>query len=130
MNEYESIKKYICNEPRMKPFLKQAKDECIKSNCQSWASILNLAIENLLDAYEDKCDDIKYLENNEMKIFTIEAEEQEYDCVDSVAVLAKNKENAIKLALDYDNIFKNNIGEIKEVSTKKECVIMESVLEG
>ena len=58
MDKYEKIKKYICNEPRMEPFLTQAKDECVKNNCQSWIVILELAIEKLLDAYENKCDDL------------------------------------------------------------------------
>lgn len=59
MYKYERIKEYICNEPRMKPFLIQAENECMESNCQSWVVILELSIEKLLDAYDDKCDDLK-----------------------------------------------------------------------
>lgn len=62
MNEYERIKNYIYNEPRMKPFLEQAEKECSESNCQSWLAILILAIEKLLDSYEDKCDDLNIVD--------------------------------------------------------------------
>lgn len=56
MYEWERIKEYIEKEPRMKPFLEKAKDECTRSNCQSKVVIIQLAIENLLDAYEDLID--------------------------------------------------------------------------
>ena len=59
MNEFERIKKYLYNEPRMKPFLDEAQKECTKINCQSYTAILELAIEKLLDAYEDKCEELK-----------------------------------------------------------------------
>lgn len=62
MNEYERIKNYIFNEPRLKPFLEQAEKECFESNCRSWVVILTLTIEKLLDAYEGKCDDLKIVE--------------------------------------------------------------------
>lgn len=64
MFEYERIKNYICNEERMKPFIEQAEDECMRINCQSWTTILELAIEKLLDAYEDKCEELNSLEKN------------------------------------------------------------------
>lgn len=67
MNDYERIKHFICSEPRMKPFLDEAKEECYRSNCQSWVAILNLTIENLLDAYESKCNDIEFLEQERLK---------------------------------------------------------------
>lgn len=47
MSEYERIKEYICNEPRMKPFLDKAMEECNRDNCQSWIAILELSIDNL-----------------------------------------------------------------------------------
>ena len=62
MNEYIRIKEYMCNEPRLKPFLEQAEKECLESNCQSWVVILTLTIEKLLDAYKDKCDDLKIVD--------------------------------------------------------------------
>ena len=66
MYEYERLKEYICKEPRMKPFLEQSKDECMQSNCQSWVVILEIAIEKLLDAYEDKCDEVEWFESKQV----------------------------------------------------------------
>lgn len=62
MGEYERIKNYICTESRIKPFLEQAEKECGDNNCQSWVVILTLTIEKLLDAYENKCDDLKIVD--------------------------------------------------------------------
>ena len=50
----------------MKPFLEKAKDECMESNCQSWVVILEITIEKLLDAYEDKCDEVEWFESKQV----------------------------------------------------------------
>lgn len=63
MNEYNRIKEYLYNEPRMKPFLNEAKEECCRNNCQSYVVIIQIAIEKLLDSYEDKCDELIFLES-------------------------------------------------------------------
>lgn len=65
-----------------------------------------------------------------MKLFIVNVKEWEYDFVDSVAVLAKDKDKAIELAIEYDNFFKNNIGEIEEKSLTKESVVHQSTIDG
>ncbi|HBI91283.1 MAG TPA: hypothetical protein DDY58_01920 [Terrisporobacter glycolicus] len=65
-----------------------------------------------------------------MRLFIIDVQEWEYDCVESVAVLAKDKDKAIELAIEYDDFFKNNIGEIKEKSLTEESVVHQSTIDG
>jgi len=65
-----------------------------------------------------------------MKLFIVNVKEWEYDFVDSVAVLAKDKDKAIELAIEYDDFFKNNIGEIEEKSLTKESVVHQSTIDG
>lgn len=65
-----------------------------------------------------------------MKLFIVNVEDWGYDSVDSIVVIAKNKENAIKLAIEHDNFFKNNIGEVIEVLLMKEFVVHESIIHG
>lgn len=65
-----------------------------------------------------------------MKLFIVNVKEWEYDFVDSVVVLAKDKDKAIELAIEYDNFFENNIGEIEEKSLTKESVVHQSTIDG
>lgn len=65
-----------------------------------------------------------------MKLFIVNVKDWDYDFVDSIVVIAKNKENAIKLAIEHDNFFKNNIGEVIEVLLMEEFVIHESIIRG
>ncbi len=41
-----------------------------------------------------------------MKVFIVNVESPEYDFVSSVAILAKNKDRAIELAIEYDDFFR------------------------
>lgn len=65
-----------------------------------------------------------------MKLFIVNVKDEVYDFVDSVVVIAKNKENAIKLAIEHDDFFENNIGEVIEVLLIKEFVVHESIIHG
>lgn len=65
-----------------------------------------------------------------MKLFTVNVKKYEYDDVCSVAVLAKNKERAIELAIQYNNIFEDNIENIEELNIKNEGVVHDHVLYG
>lgn len=65
-----------------------------------------------------------------MKLFIVNVKEWEYDFVDSVVVLAKDKDKAIELAIEYDNFFENNIGEIEEKSLTKESIVHQSTIDG
>ena len=72
-----------------------------------------------------------YLESEDnMKLFIVNVKEWEYDFVDSVAVLAKDKDKPIELTIEYDNFFKNNIGEIEEKSLTEESVVHKSTIDG
>lgn len=63
-----------------------------------------------------------------MRLFVIDVDKQEYDRVSSVAVFAENKERAIEIAVEYDNIFENNIESISEISVDSEGVVHSYVL--
>lgn len=63
-----------------------------------------------------------------MRLFVIDVDKQEHDRVSSVAVFAENKERAIEIAVEYDNIFENNIESIAEISVDSEGVVHSYVL--
>lgn len=65
-----------------------------------------------------------------MKLFVVNVEDWEYDFVDSVVVLAEDKEKAIELAICYDDFFENNIGEVDEICLTEQSVVHESVIHG
>ena len=65
-----------------------------------------------------------------MKLFIVNVESPEYDFVSSVAVLAKSKDRAIELAIEYDDFFEDNIGEIEEVCIEGERVVHEDIMYG
>ena len=65
-----------------------------------------------------------------MKLFVVNVEDWKYDFIDSVVVLAKDKDKAIELAIDYDDFFENNIGEVEEICLTEESIVHESVIHG
>lgn len=58
-----------------------------------------------------------------MKLFIVNVQEWKYDFVSSVAVLAENKDKAIKYAVKFDDFFEDNIGEVEEVSIDDEGMV-------
>lgn len=65
-----------------------------------------------------------------MKIFKVRVRETEWDCIESVAVLATTRENAIALAIEYNPFFNRNIGEVEEIEMNSEKVIHDHVIYG
>ena len=65
-----------------------------------------------------------------MKMFIISVAACRYDEVDSIAVLAETQEKAMKFAIEYDDIFRNNISDVEEIDLSKEGIVHESVKHG
>lgn len=62
-----------------------------------------------------------------MKLFVITVDETEWDECDAIAVLAKNKEKAIDIAVRQHHIFLNNIDEVEEIELDHQGIVLESV---
>lgn len=65
-----------------------------------------------------------------MKLFVVNVEDWEYDFVDSVVVLANDKDKAIELAIEFDDFFENNIGEVDEICLTEQGIVHESIIHG
>lgn len=65
-----------------------------------------------------------------MKMFIVTVEDWMYDCIESVAVLSESKERAIELAIKFDKMFENNIGDIEEIDLEHEGIVHSHVIYG